>query len=149
MCACLSWPKERIESRIVVPDIIFLKNLSSNSALEPKAEGLSVSVSFVCESKAGFSMSALIKTHMWLFTCSSCPRVQCIACSMRSHSHATYAISLTCNGFEYAGIEPTNSNLYRATTHGSKGYYSSQSGNLQGPQTLHITYTPHIHYIWI
>jgi hypothetical protein len=56
--ACLSWPNERMESRMVVPAIIFLKNLSSSSALEPKAEGFSVSVSFVCGSNDGCCVSA-------------------------------------------------------------------------------------------
>ena len=37
---------------MLVPDIIFLKNLSSNSAFEPNADGLSVSVSLVCRTCA-------------------------------------------------------------------------------------------------
>lgn len=46
----------------------FFMNSGVREQREPKFEAFVVSVSFVCESKAGFSMSALTKTHRWCFT---------------------------------------------------------------------------------
>mmetsp|Transcript_25408 Transcript_25408/g.75641 ORF Transcript_25408/g.75641 Transcript_25408/m.75641 type:complete len:280 (+) Transcript_25408:2459-3298(+) len=44
------------------------RNFSESSHFEPNFDGFVVSVSFVCESKAGFSMRHLMKTQMWFRT---------------------------------------------------------------------------------
>mmetsp|Transcript_6709 Transcript_6709/g.16658 ORF Transcript_6709/g.16658 Transcript_6709/m.16658 type:complete len:228 (+) Transcript_6709:1668-2351(+) len=65
---CLKEAQERIFS--TMPEvIIFLMTPSDASNLDPKLLARVLSVSLVCESNAGFSMSALTKTHRWFLTC--------------------------------------------------------------------------------
>ena len=45
-----------------------LMSLSETENLEPKFEAFVMSVSFVCESNAGFSICAFTNTHKWFFT---------------------------------------------------------------------------------
>lgn len=49
-------------------DSPFLTKSSDRSHFDPNAELLSVRVSLVCESNAGFSIRALTKIHMWFLT---------------------------------------------------------------------------------
>ena len=59
---CLNEAQDRICS--TTPEfIIFLMMESGASNLDPKFAARVLSVSFVCESNAGFSMSALTNTH--------------------------------------------------------------------------------------
>ncbi|KAG0616636.1 hypothetical protein M758_5G130300 [Ceratodon purpureus] len=46
----------------------FFKKSADNSHLEPMLLARVVSVSFVCESNVGLSISALTKTHIWFLT---------------------------------------------------------------------------------
>jgi hypothetical protein len=46
----------------------FVKNFSEISHFEPKVDGLEVKVSFVCESKAGFSIRQFMKAHRFCLT---------------------------------------------------------------------------------
>lgn len=46
-----------------------LKNFSDSWHLDPKLLGCRVMFSLVWESKVGFSIRQLIKTHIWFFTC--------------------------------------------------------------------------------
>jgi len=48
----------------IIPEAsISLRNFSLKVQVDPKLEGLVVRVSLVCESKAGFSICALTKSH--------------------------------------------------------------------------------------
>ena len=62
---CLKAAKASTDSTMPVLSTFFM-NSSLISHLLPKALGLVVSVSLVCESNAGFSISALTNTHRWL-----------------------------------------------------------------------------------
>mmetsp|Transcript_28601 Transcript_28601/g.68324 ORF Transcript_28601/g.68324 Transcript_28601/m.68324 type:complete len:216 (+) Transcript_28601:3957-4604(+) len=108
--SCLSCPKLRMLSMIPVPVIIFLKNLSSISSFEPNAEGFSVSVSLVWESKAGFSMRQLTNTQMCPLTWKGLSlRPLCFLARWSRKSWASWSDAwLTCEPPRVVAIEFTN-----------------------------------------
>lgn len=61
--SCLKRTHDITESTIPHFATISLRNFSLNLNFEPKSFDCKVIVSFVCESKVGFSMSALTKIH--------------------------------------------------------------------------------------
>ena len=95
---CLNEAQERICSTTPLV-IIFFIVVSAQTYLLPKFAARVFSVSLVCESNAGFSISALTKTQRWFLTCVAFKFLQLFSFFLifsRSFDATSSATALTC-----------------------------------------------------
>ena len=113
--------------------------LSLKAHFEPKADGLSVMNSLVCESNAGFSMRQLTKIFMWLLTCDglstfSMPLCFFLRCSS-TRSTIWSATWPTCVPPLVVAIELTKENCWKPSSLGAMAtsHRSETFSNVRGP----------------
>mmetsp|Transcript_98086 Transcript_98086/g.245798 ORF Transcript_98086/g.245798 Transcript_98086/m.245798 type:complete len:237 (+) Transcript_98086:1997-2707(+) len=97
----LDFARAAIKIRSMTPQLATSsRNLSDNSHLEPNFDVFVIRVSFVCESKAGFSTRHLMKTHkwarMWCGLMSTPPFTFSFACALTFSRIASTIWSETC-----------------------------------------------------